>query len=197
MALRQRHYAIVEPCLLGHQPLETGIDLRRTPNQPLETELGALFAFELPFEGVIGRITAGDERDHAIQGSNAAYHRAPRAPARRCTSRWPATAAPGNRAHGSRAHRRCARPSPHSRRKRIWHTHTENHTTSVAKPDTATNTKLHGRGGEHGRQQRQQRTRHAEQHGPHRHTTEIRLGESRGNQPLLGQRPYHARTPPQ
>ena len=68
MALRQRHYAIVEPCLLGHQPLETGIDLRRTPNQPLETELGALFAFELPFEGVIGRITAGDERNHAIRG---------------------------------------------------------------------------------------------------------------------------------
>ena len=45
-------------------------------------------------------------------GSNVASHRAPRAPARRCTSRWPATAAPGNRAHGSRAHRRCARPSP-------------------------------------------------------------------------------------
>ena len=112
MALRQRHYAIVEPCLLGHQPLETGIDLRRTPNQPLETELGALFAFELPFEGVIGRITAGDERDHAIQGSNAAYHRAPRAPARRCTSRWPATAVQENRARDSRARRRCVHPVP-------------------------------------------------------------------------------------
>lgn len=68
MALRQRHYAIVEPCLLGHQPLETGIDLRRTPNQPLEIELGVVFAFALPFECVIGRITAGDERNHAIQG---------------------------------------------------------------------------------------------------------------------------------
>ena len=52
---------------LGISPLKTQVDLRRTPNQPLETELGILFAFELPFEGVIGRITAGDERDHAIR----------------------------------------------------------------------------------------------------------------------------------
>ena len=66
--MRQRHYAIVEPCLLGHQPLETEIDLRQVPNQPLEIELGVVFAFALPFECVISRVAAGDERDHAIQG---------------------------------------------------------------------------------------------------------------------------------
>ena len=38
----QRHDAISEPCLLGHQPLETEVDLRRMPNQPLETRDGRI-----------------------------------------------------------------------------------------------------------------------------------------------------------
>ena len=39
-ASRQRHSAVFTPRILGHQPLETEVDLRRMPNQPLETEIG-------------------------------------------------------------------------------------------------------------------------------------------------------------
>ena len=40
LVIRQTHSAVFTPRILGHQPLETEVDLRRMPNQPLETEIG-------------------------------------------------------------------------------------------------------------------------------------------------------------
>ena len=41
-ALTQRYSAILAAYLLDHQPLETQVDLRQTPNQPLETRDGRI-----------------------------------------------------------------------------------------------------------------------------------------------------------
>ena len=41
-ALTQRYSAILAAYLLDHQPLETRVDLRQTPNQPLETRDGRI-----------------------------------------------------------------------------------------------------------------------------------------------------------
>ena len=41
-ALTQRYSAILTAYLLDHQPLETQVDLRQTPNQPLETQDGRI-----------------------------------------------------------------------------------------------------------------------------------------------------------
>ncbi|MFY4471136.1 hypothetical protein [Bifidobacterium longum] len=39
MASRQRHFAVLELLLLGHQPLETEVDVSERANQPLETQI--------------------------------------------------------------------------------------------------------------------------------------------------------------
>ena len=54
--LCQRHSAVFVPCLLGHQPLETEVDLRTTRNLPLETEVRAQKQSHKGESGRFGRL---------------------------------------------------------------------------------------------------------------------------------------------
>ena len=52
---------------------------------------------------------------------------------------------------------------------------------------------VHSRGGDHGRQERQQATGHRGAQGEHRHAATVRFGEPARNHAFVAHRPHHAR----